>query len=108
MPPNDQHEEDKVQKALALIHENPNIKVKEAACQTRAEYHRVLRWLKGIPRSSSRGGHNKKLNEPESRALKEYLLMCHGMGRGAGLDNVIAAANSILRHQGSDATCSVR
>jgi hypothetical protein len=67
--PNDKHEEDKVQKALALIRENPEIKIKEAARQTRAEYHRVLRRLKGIPRSSSRGGHNKKLNEPESRAL---------------------------------------
>jgi hypothetical protein len=30
MPPNDQHKEDKVQKALALIHENPEIKIKDA------------------------------------------------------------------------------
>ena len=99
MPPADQHEEQKVQQALELIRQNPGIKLAEAARQTRASYPRLLRRNNGIPRSLSRGGHNKKLNKLKSGALKEYLLMCHGMGRGAGLEHVVAAANSILRHQ---------
>jgi hypothetical protein len=93
MPPSDQHKESKVQDAIALIKQNPGLSVIEAA---RASYWRLTRHLNGVPRSSSRGGHNKKLDEPESKALREYLLICHGMGRGANIDNTIAAANSIL------------
>ena len=85
MPPSDQHEETKVQDALALLGENPKMKASEAA-----------RRLRGVSRSSTRGGHNKKLDEPESKALREYLLVCHTMGRGANIDNIIAAAISIL------------
>jgi hypothetical protein len=108
MSPADQHEEEKVQNALDLICQNPGMTASEAARQTRAAYHRLTRRLNGIPRSSSRGGHNKKLNEPEDRALRDYLLMCHSMGRGASIENTVAAANSILRHQNSDATASRR
>jgi hypothetical protein len=78
MTPCDQHEEDKVQRALDLIRQNPEIKIANATRQTHAIYYRVTRRLNGIPRSSSRGGHNKKLDEPESKALKEYLLMAIG------------------------------
>jgi DDE superfamily endonuclease len=108
MSPSDQHEEKKVQDALALIQKNPGMKAAEAARTTRASYWRLTRRLRGIPRSSSRGGHNKKLEEPETKALREYLLMCHTMGRGANIDNTIAAANSILRYQGAEATASKR
>ena len=97
MTPSDEHEEKKVQDALALIRENPRMKAAEAARRTRASYWRLTRRINGVPRSSSRGGHNKKLDEPETKALREYLLMCHSMGRGASIDNTIAAANSILR-----------
>ena len=106
MPPSDQHEEEKVLAALDLIRQNKGMKAAEAARITRASYPRVLRRLKGVPRSSSRGGHNKKLDIPSSEALKEYLLMCHALGKGAGIDNAVEAANSILRCQGSDATAS--
>ena len=98
MPPSDQYEEDKVQKCLALLRENPSMPVAQAARQTRALYGRVVRRLQGIPRSSSRGGHNKRLNIPEDNILKEYLLMYYSIGRGAGVDNIIAAANSIIRY----------
>jgi hypothetical protein len=104
MPLIDEHEERKVQDALALIRENLGMKAMEAARQMRASYSRVLHRLKGVVRSSIRGGHNKKLNEPETKALKGYLLMCHKMGRGAGIESTIAAANTILRYQGSHAT----
>ena len=85
MPPRDQHEEEKVLAAT------------EAARITRASYPRVLRRLRGVPRLSSRGGHNKKLDMPSNEALKEYLLMCHALGKGAGIDNAVKAVNSILR-----------
>jgi hypothetical protein len=84
------------------------MKAAKAARITRASVTRVLRRIQGIPRSSSRGGHNKKLDMPSSEALKEYLLMCHALGLGAGIDNVVTAANSILRCQRIDSTASHR
>jgi hypothetical protein len=87
---------------------NPKIKAAKAVSKTSASYHRVLRRLKGILPSSSRGGHNKKLAEPENYALREHLLMCYSMGKSAAVDNVIASANSILRCLGLDATVSRR
>ena len=97
MPPSDQHEEEKVLIVLDLIRQNNEIKAAEAAQITRVSYPRVLRRLKGVPRLLSQGGHNKKLDIPFSKALKEYLLMCHALGKRAGIDNVIKAINSILR-----------
>ena len=106
MSPPDEFEEQRVLDTLELIHKNPGLKVKAAARQTRASYYRVRRRLKGIPRSSSRGGHNKKLDIPSTAALKEYLLMCHSLGKGASIDNCVAAANSILRCNGSTGTAN--
>jgi hypothetical protein len=83
MPLADQHEEEKVQRALKLLYENPGMKIATAVRQTRAIYDRVRRRLKGIPRSSARGGHNKKLNVPLTAALKDYLIMCHSIGRSS-------------------------
>ena len=45
MPPTDEHEEEKVQKTLKLLEENPGISLVEAARKTRAAYHRVHRRL---------------------------------------------------------------
>jgi hypothetical protein len=92
----DEHKEKRVQDTLALMRENPRMKATKAARQSRASYSRVLRKIKGVPRSSSHEGHNKKLDKPKSKVLREYLLICHSIGRGAGIDNVIALANSIL------------
>ena len=106
MPPADQHEEEKVQRALKLLRENLTMKIAVVVRQTRAIYDRVRRCLKGIPRSSTRGGHNKKLNVPSTAALKEFLLMCHTLGKGASIDATVAAANSILRCNGEAGTAS--
>jgi hypothetical protein len=102
------HEETKVQRAMALLQKHPEMKASKAARQTRASYPRLIRRLKGIPPSNSRGGHNKKLGEPQTWALKDHLLMCHALGRSASIDHIIASANSILRCDGSDATVSRR
>ena len=106
MTPSDQHEEKKVQDALALISQNPKMSAAEAARRTRASYSRVWRRMKGVPRSSSRGGHNKKLDEPETIALREYLLMYYRIRRLASIDNTITIANSILCYQGLEAIAS--
>jgi hypothetical protein len=50
-----------------------------------------------VPASSTRGGHNKKLTQIGDNVLKDYLHMCHGMGRSASIENAVAACNSILR-----------
>jgi hypothetical protein len=97
MPPADQHKEEKVQRALKLLYENPGMKIATAVRQTRAIYDRVRRRLKGISRSSAREGHNKKLNVPSTAALKDYLIMCHLIGRSCSIDATVAAVNSILR-----------
>ena len=104
MPPNADHEELKVQEALQLMKENPEMTAAEAARQTRAPYERLRRRRRGVPASSSRGGQNKKLGEPETRALREHLLMCHALGKSASINIVIASANSVLRCIGSDKT----
>ena len=69
--------------------DNPRIKAAKAARITRASVTRVRRWIKGIPCSSSQGGHNKKLDMLSLEALKEYLLMCYALGKGASIDNVL-------------------
>ena len=74
--------------------------------QTRAIYDRVRRRLNGTSRLASRGDYNKKLNVPFTAALKEFLLMCHALGRPANIENVVAGANSILRLNGEEGTAN--
>jgi hypothetical protein len=108
MASNAVHEESKIQDAMALLQKYPKMKAAEAARKTRASYPPLIRRLKGVPPSNSRGGHNKKLAEPQTSALKDHLLMCHAIGRSADIDHIIASANSILRCDSSDATVSRR
>ena len=76
MPPRLDREEQKVQNALNLMKKNPEMKAKEAVRETRASYPRVLCHIKGVPASSTRGGHNKKLTQIGDNVLKDYLHMC--------------------------------
>lgn len=89
-----------VQKAVEQLQADPTLTVATAARNANAPYFKVYRRLRGIAPSSSRGGHNKKLAEVEDRALIDHLLMCHYMGKGAGVDVIRASANSILRSRG--------
>jgi hypothetical protein len=56
MPPKQDHEEIKVQKALELLKNNPGMTRKEACHISRAAYGRVTRRLQGIRASHTRGG----------------------------------------------------
>ena len=71
------HKENKVQECLTLLKTYPDLTIAAAAHLTHASYPRVHCRLKGIPASNSHGGNNKKLNEPQNDALKNYLLFCY-------------------------------
>ena len=96
MPPADKHEEEKVQKALKLLEENPRISLSKAAYKTRAAYYYIRRRLNNTLRSSSRGGYNKKLNIPSSSTLKDYLLIYYTFRKGASIEYIIIIINSVL------------
>lgn len=106
MPPKVDREEEKVQEAIALLQQKPWLKIARAARITSASYGRLKRRLRGVPPSSSCGGHNKKFTTVEDNVLKDYLFMCYSLGRSANLEHVIAASNSILRCQGWEETVS--
>jgi hypothetical protein len=106
MPPKQDHEEIKVQKALELLKNNPGMTRREAYHISHAAYGRVTRRLQGIRGSHICGGHNKKLAVPQSKALKDYIEMCYAMGRSANIEVVMASANSILQCDGSMDTVS--
>ena len=108
MPPKVDHEEEKVQAAMALLRRKPYMKAAAAARQTRCSYERLRRRLKGVPPSSSRGGHNKKLGIVEDNVLKDYLFMCYNLGHSTSVDNVVATGNLILRTKGQDKHISRR
>ena len=88
MSKSSQFEEKKVQEALDLSKQNPTWSLAECARITRMSYPRVWRRSKGILASNTRGGNNKKLLEPQNDALKDYLLMCHNLGKSAGIEEV--------------------
>jgi hypothetical protein len=96
MPPKQDHEEIKVQKALELLKNNPGMTRKEACHILRAVYSRVTRRLQGIRASHTYRGHNKKLAAPQSEALKDYIEMCYTMGCSTNIEVIVASANSIL------------
>jgi hypothetical protein len=96
MPPKRDHEEEKVRKALDLLKNNPSISRREACHEAHVAYGRVTRRLKGIPSSSIHGGHNRKLQGPQSKALKDYIFICYIIGRSTSIDIVIISTNSIL------------
>ena len=77
MPLSDQHEKEKVFAALDLIRQNKRIKVAEVAQITRVSYICALRRLKEVSRLTSQRDHNKKIDIPFNKKLKEYLFMCH-------------------------------
>ena len=78
-------EEKKVQEALEFHRSNPGISLMEASRIKHALYSRVWRRANGTPASNSRGGTNKKLQEPQNEALKDYLLMYFMLGRSASI-----------------------
>jgi hypothetical protein len=75
MPPKPRDIEERIAKASREIDNDPYLKGTKAASQFRAPYYLLIARRRGRPTSYTRGGHNKKLAEPEDEALKEYILI---------------------------------
>ena len=69
-------------------------------------YHRLRARQKGRNPSHKRGGHNKKLAEPQDNAVKSYLLLLYGIGTPGTVDTLILASNRVLYYTGSGETVS--
>ena len=93
---------------MTYLGENSNTKVKEVARLFNCSYFRLLARSHGRRPSSSRGGHNKKLSEPEDSALKDYLLMLYYAGTPANVNELHKAANRLLYFKGEGEEVSSR
>jgi hypothetical protein len=104
MPPTNDEIEAAIVRASAAMDLDPTLKGVVTAKKYQANYRRLMACRRGRPASNSRGGHNKKLSEPQDHALKEYLLLLHGLGTSPNREVLITASNHVLYYSGSTAT----
>ncbi|KAI0995404.1 hypothetical protein K3495_g12775 [Podosphaera aphanis] len=90
------------------MRENPNAKTAQVARQCKCQYSLLYNRSRGIKTSSSRGGHNRKLSEPEDQALQDYLLLLHYAGTPTNLLELEKAANRLLFFKGKGEIVSAR
>ena len=69
-------------------------------------YHRLRACQKGRNPLHKRGGHNKKLAEPQDDAVKAYLLLLYGIDTPGTVDTLILASNRVLFYTRSKETIS--
>jgi hypothetical protein len=74
----------------------------------RAIYQRLIARRRGRPVSNTRGGYNKKLENPQDHAVQDYLLMLYHAGTSANLEALIVAANRVLFYSGKSSNISQR
>ena len=108
MPPKADSIEIAIQNALAAMDADPTLKGTDAAKQYNAIYDRLMARRRGRPSSSTRGGHNQKLQDPQNYAVQDYLTMLHYAGTSANLEALVLAANRVLFYSGSTGTVSRR
>jgi hypothetical protein len=108
MPPKADPIEIAIQKASDAMDADPTLKGTDAAKQFGAIYHRLMARRRGRPPSSTRGGHNQKLNKPQNHALIDYLTMLHYAGTSANLEILVLSANWLLFYSGVTDTVSQR
>ena len=107
MPANSSEIESRIAAASAAMDANPRLKASVAARQFDAPYHRLRRRRQGMPPSSTRGGHNKKLSTVQDQALRDYIVMLYNCGMSANQEAVRTAANRLLFYSNGDATQTV-
>jgi hypothetical protein len=88
--------EARIQEASNAMDANPRLKASVAARRFGVAYRTLLRRREGVPPSNTRGGHNKKLNSVQDKALQDYVFMLYSCGTSATLETVHAAANRLL------------
>ena len=108
MPPTNDEIEAAIATASAVMDLDPTLKGTVAAKKYSANYRRLMARRRDRPPSNSRGGHNRKLSEPQDHALKDYLLLLHGLGTSPNREVLITASNRVLYYSGSAATVSSR
>ena len=110
MPSNTTEIEARITAAIAAMDANPRLKASVAARQFGVPYHLLLRRRAGVPPSSSRGGHNKKLNSVQDMALRDYICMLYHCGTPANTEVIVLAANRLLYYSTGDPkeTVSIR
>ncbi|KAI1001427.1 hypothetical protein K3495_g6772 [Podosphaera aphanis] len=101
-------DEETIQNALRYMKENPNAKIGQVARQFKCQYSLLYNRSRGIKPSSSRGGQNKKLSEPEDQALQDYLPLLHYVGIPANLLELEKAANRLPFFKGKGEKISAR
>jgi hypothetical protein len=87
---------------------DPILKGTDAAKQYNAIYSRLIARRRGRPPSSTRGGHNQKLQDPQNHATKDYLTMLHHASTSANLEALVLSANQVLFYSGATRTVSWR
>jgi hypothetical protein len=106
MPPKTDSIETAIQNASAAIDADPALKGIHAAKQYNANCHQLMAQRRGRPPSSTRCGHNQKLQDPENHAVQDYLAMLHYAGTSANLEALVLAANRVLFYTSSTGTVS--
>jgi DDE superfamily endonuclease/Tc5 transposase DNA-binding domain len=96
--------------ASTAMDADPFLKASVAARQFSAPYQRLLRRRAGVPPSSSRGGHNKKLDSIQDKALRDYIYLLYSCGTPPNKEAVCLAANRLLYYSTGDIkkTASIR
>jgi hypothetical protein len=108
MPPKVDSIENAIQMASAAMDADPHLKGTDAAKKYRAIYQRLMARRWGRPVSNTRGGHNKKLENPQDHTVQDYLLMLYHAGTSANLEALMVAANRVLFYSGKSSDVSRR
>jgi hypothetical protein len=106
MPPQADSIEITIQMASAAMDAGPTLKGANAAKQYNAIYSRLMAQRRGRPASSTRGGHNEKLQDPQNYAIKDYLTMIHYASTSANLKALVLSANQVLFYSRTTRTVS--
>jgi hypothetical protein len=106
MPPKADSIEIAMQNASAAMDADPTLKGTDVAKQYNAIYQRLMAQRRGRSSSSSRGGHNQKLEDPQNHAVQDYLTMLYHASTSANLKALVLAANRVLFYLGSSGTVS--
>jgi len=96
--------EERVLEAIDAYQSGDFSTIQAAADATSAPVQRVSRRLRGIPSAISKGGHNKRLIEPQESALCTLIKRYNDLGLPMRIPMITAVANSILRRASDPST----
>jgi hypothetical protein len=102
MPANTTEKETQIKGASAVMDANPRLKASVDAHLFGVPCRTLLRRRERVPPSNTRGGHNKKLNSVQDKALRDYIVMLHGCGTPATIETVRTATNRLLYYSTGD------